>query len=338
MLFIDTLRGDDATGICFVDTDQSATVFKEAVEACYFLQDGDLAKKFKSCTSHSKALLGHNRKATVGKSTDSTAHPFVYDDRYVFFHNGTLTNHKVFADTEVDSEAFGQAVTVCEGDINKLSEVFAKAQGAWALVWYDSVKHTLYFTRNSQRPLTFIRLDNGDIAYSSEAWIATGPLARNAMKIKELVPLKEHVLYSISLTESHKLVLEEKEIPKKVASTSSKTHGGTHSTGQISKKQAKITVERLESQNYMSFTVDDFVSKNANHHNQYESCDWYVTGYSKYEPGVEFKGIIKDKYEYEMNNLVNTKVWGSFANATYTDGSLLVWISNISEVGTHLTC
>lgn len=336
MLWIDTLRGDDATGVCFVKNDQSALVYKEALEACYTLLDKDLNKELAEATKTTKALLGHNRKATVGGGSDQNAHPFVYEDRYVFFHNGTLHNHKVFGDTEVDSEALGQHVTACEGDLDKLGEVFDKAMGAWALVWYDSVKHKLYLTRNSQRPLSLLKLKNGDFAYSSEAWIAHGPVTRNQGQVEEIVALKEGVLYTIDLV-PWKPTITEEVIPKKVHSTPTRQCGGAKARGTISRKEAAKLVKRLEAQTFFSFKVEDHHCTVLNG-SPYESYSYYISGYNEFEPGVLVYAKIDSKFKYEMDQMIGTKVFGTFDEADYDKGTLKVWLKNIVEQDIKLLC
>jgi glucosamine 6-phosphate synthetase-like amidotransferase/phosphosugar isomerase protein len=105
MLYIDALRGEDATGVACVNINHGAKVFKEASHSAWFVYNKEYDDARNSFLSKGKALLGHNRKATIGGKKDENAHPFVFDDRYVFFHNGTLNNHRKLANTEVDSEA-----------------------------------------------------------------------------------------------------------------------------------------------------------------------------------------------------------------------------------------
>ena len=70
---------------------------------CEFeFEKSDMGKRV---ISKGKALIGHNRKATVGSVNNATAHPFVVGDSFAMVHNGTLRNHKALADTVVDSEA-----------------------------------------------------------------------------------------------------------------------------------------------------------------------------------------------------------------------------------------
>ena len=215
LLYIDTLRGEDATGVCMVNKEAGATVVKGGVDYPEFRYKQEYTKLMGTALSEGKALLGHNRKATVGGHKDECAHPFTYDDRYVFFHNGTLTNHKELGDTEVDSDALGRLVVDCQGDLDKLGEVFSKARGAWACVWYDSEKHTVYFTKNKERPLSILKLKSGNYTYASEAWMAQACAQRNTESVEEVIKVEDGKLYSIDLTAKNNLELVIEQIPEK---------------------------------------------------------------------------------------------------------------------------
>ena len=140
LLYIDALRGEDSTGVCLFENDGDIRVIKEAQPADYFLRSKEWLSLRTAFVTRGKAILGHNRKATIGKTNDDNAHPFVIEDRYVFMHNGTLHSHKHLADVEIDSHALGIHLTKCEGDPKKIEEknknkteskdVTIRAQGA----------------------------------------------------------------------------------------------------------------------------------------------------------------------------------------------------------------
>jgi len=91
LLFVDTLRGDDSTGIIAVEKDTTFHIMKEASEAAWFIPQAQYSKVGKGMWTTGKALIGHNRKGTMGKVEDENAHPFVVDDDFAMVHNGTLT-------------------------------------------------------------------------------------------------------------------------------------------------------------------------------------------------------------------------------------------------------
>lgn len=93
----------------------------------------------------------------------------------------------------------GLHLTKCNGDVKAIGELLDKVTGAYACVWYDADKHTVYMLRNFERPLNIVLFENGSIAYASETWIAIGPAIRNHYKVKETYSLDPGHLYSIKL-------------------------------------------------------------------------------------------------------------------------------------------
>jgi Glutamine amidotransferase domain len=328
MLYVDALRGEDATGVACITTNQGASVFKEASHSAYFTYDKDYEKARNSFLSKGKALLGHNRKATVGGKKDEHAHPFVFDDRYVFFHNGTLHNHRKLADTEVDSEALGMHLTKCEGDVEKIAELLEQVTGAYACVWYDADKHKVYFMRNHERPLSIIQMENGSMAYASEPWIAIGPCGRNYMKVKEVVTLHPGNLYSIDLKEMvPKLTTE--VIPKKaipsVTHTSTVIGGITNLVG-IGKRQVKNVLNKVRA-NYVGFFIDD-LQCTAFDPQPAEVYDYVFTGTHDDFPGTVFKFYQKDLFPYEADEMLGRYVSAIYQQHSFIKGNILeVWVT-----------
>lgn len=338
MLFVDQLRGVDGTGVCIINNEQGATVLKSKEDYSWLTLDKDFNKTLSDSAKQAKAFLGHNRKATTGKKVDANAHPFVYEDRYVFFHNGTLNNPKTFGDHEVDSESFGSHICPTNGDIEKLGEVFNKAFGAWALVWYDSVEHKIYFVRNSQRPLSFIFLKNGDIAYSSEAWMAYGCVGRNGLLVEKTEAAEENTLYSIDLKQA-KLELKKDPLPKKVIQAATKTHRGAATAftkggnRKLEFKAGEKLAKKLAQQSYASFIVDDAVSSNllGGDEDPTKVYDWLISGYNPNFPGAYFTGYLKDKFPYEIENIMGDFMGGYVSDSNYdvTHKQVVVWLENM---------
>jgi hypothetical protein len=336
MLYIDTLRGDDATGMCAINKHSGATILKEASDASWFVYNNEYKAVRPDIVSKGRALLGHNRKATIGKRVDDNAHPFVLDDRYVFFHNGTLHNHKQLADTEVDSEALGMHLSKCEGDLDKLGDALNRVFGAYACVWYDADKDTVYFLRNNQRPLNFITTDDGTICYASEAWMAHGALMRNGYKVKEIKELKVDTLYSIDMSVNTPVIKEE-AIPKK-APVPLQRHTGCTGTV-LTKREAKGLAHDLKISTYISFFPDEAICSSPHTPSANECYDWLIVASNPEYEGVEFKYILKDKFQYEVDDLTN----GRFCTAMYSkheyrDGVLEVWVSNVNVPAKSKTC
>lgn len=182
LLFIDTLRGEDSTGVFLVQNNGNVHIAKEATEATHFLRADGYRKDIRGkAYSRGQFIVGHNRKATRGSITDENAHPFWVEDKLVLVHNGSLHgDHKKLADTEVDSHAVAH-VLANEPDHEKALQ---QINGAYALIWYDVVEKKLHMIRNTQRPLYWAETSDA-IYICSEAGMLYFALARNGEKIKE---------------------------------------------------------------------------------------------------------------------------------------------------------
>lgn len=327
MLYIDNLRGEDATGLCLINNKSGATVIKEASDASWFMYHNDYKSLRPSFISKGKALLGHNRKATIGKRVDENAHPFVLDDRYVFFHNGTLHNHKQLADTEVDSEALGMHLSKCNGDVELIGTALSKVYGAYACVWYDADKDVVYFLRNNQRPLNFVIADDGTIAYASEAWMAHGALMRNGYKVKEIKEVKEDVLYSIDLNKLVPTIAEE-NVPKKATPPLQIPMAGMGT--QLTKREVKGVVSELKAADSIGFFPDEAICSSTDKPYANETYSWLIIATNPEYEGVQFKYIVKDMYQYEVDGLTQGRyATGVYDKHEWRNGVLEVWVRSV---------
>lgn len=282
MLFVDQLRGDDSTGVIFVDNDGGFGIYKDAYPAYWMVNEIRQSAMGKEMFRKGKAFIGHNRKATVGSIKADTAHPFVVDDSFAVVHNGTLRNHKELADTSVDSEAL--AITLAPvldtEEFNKeaFEEAIGKVNGAYAIVAYSQKANKVYIFRNAERPMSLITTNEGWF-WGSEFGAVSWCLARNNVNLKdaqsEVVP--PHTLYTIDLNEN--TLTKEDFTPKKATppSQAGTAKGakishipGTTDTKKtvaygdgdvVSKNQFKRLRRRWVNQ-YISFYADDFVEKN----------------------------------------------------------------------------
>lgn len=333
LLYIDVFRGDDATGVALVHNNSTVEILKEAQSSDIFLRDKEARYLIQTASKTTgKALLGHNRKSTIGTTNDKNAHPFVLEDRYVFFHNGTLKNHHKLHSTEVDSEALGLHLTPCEGDPKKLEEALEKVDGAYACVWYDQDKHKIYFLRNKDRPLTLAEFE-GDFgfAYASEAWMLSGICARNNQKIKAISPLEEDTLYTIDLNTKPLLLTKEKLEVKKSNPPTTVSHWGgmgakkvtgTDYIKSISKKYAlKFMDKCLTPQTRVEFVVDDYIETEITGATRpkWIPRDWLVWGSSPSFEGVLFRGVIRQKTETELIQMTDNDMFGSVISSHYNE-------------------
>lgn len=170
LLFADQVRGEDSTGIIGVEKDGQFHIAKEAVKASEFIPKIKATTLTTGMWNNGKAYIGHNRKKTVGKVDDESAHPFVVDDTFAMVHNGTLEKHYELAKGfSVDSEALAHHLAGAlktafdEGDTKTekhFEDALAKIEGAYAVAMYDQRRHKIFLTRNKERPLSLIETDD----------------------------------------------------------------------------------------------------------------------------------------------------------------------------------
>ena len=150
MLWLDTLRGDDATGVFLVDNKGNVEIAKAAVDGPTFIKSKEWAEIRRAAITRGSVLVGHNRKATRGSVTDENAHPFWIDDKLVLVQNGSfIGSHKHIADTDVDSHALAHLLAR-EEDIEKALQ---QVNSSYALMWYEVPKKQFHILRNKERPL-----------------------------------------------------------------------------------------------------------------------------------------------------------------------------------------
>ena len=166
MLLLDQVRGFNSTGIVCVDKNDVYTM-KKAVHSTDFL-DMKLANELLDNPTN-KAIIGHNRAATVGAVTNENAHPFTHGD-ITGVHNGTLRgqyllpDHKEFA---VDSDNIFHSINTIGAE-----ETIKILKGAFTLVWWNAETETLHLTRNRERPMKFAYSEDGKaMYYASESWM-----------------------------------------------------------------------------------------------------------------------------------------------------------------------
>lgn len=191
LLFADTFRGYDSTGIFSLNYQDIVRTFKKAVSAPDFLQ-------FKQIDSmmYARALVGHNRWATKGGVNNVNAHPFTHG-RITGVHNGTLRQQSLLPeskDFDVDSENIFYS-------LNKIGEdeTIKRLNGAFALVWHDAQDNTIKMVRNDERPLHYAMSDDEQhVFFASEKGMLLWILARNGVKFKKIEEVKEGRLYTFT--------------------------------------------------------------------------------------------------------------------------------------------
>jgi hypothetical protein len=194
LLWADTLRGDDSTGVFGVNKYGNVDYLKTRGSTDVLLKTKEWSDFKDNIYSDFHMVVGHNRKSTRGATTDENAHPFI-EDNTILVHNGTLFNHSSLTTekVEVDSHAILHSIT--ERGFEKTIE---ELDGAFTLVWYDTDKKFMYIIRNDQRPM-YIANTPGAWFFASEEKMLRWILDREDIKISDLTNCKPGTLYSFDL-------------------------------------------------------------------------------------------------------------------------------------------
>ena len=162
MLVVDSLRGEDSTGVYGVFKNLQAKTIKVAAEPHMLFRTEEWHDFERKAVNSMRILVGHNRYATKGAITNKNAHPFDVGN-IVLVHNGTIHNQKDFnKEVEVDSHAIAHALNEKPAE-----EVLSEIDGAFALVWYNRTEGKVFFARNTQRPLYYVDTDT-NVYFGSE--------------------------------------------------------------------------------------------------------------------------------------------------------------------------
>lgn len=216
LLWLDQLRGKHGTGIGILQGNNSIAYHKMAVSADEYLKSKSFADfEKKQLRPSARAIMGHNRYATVGNTTDSeNAHPFMHDS-VICAHNGTLDTRIGLAgkdaDFIVDSDQLAHTIA------NKpLEDFIGKVDGAFALVWIDNSREasetggTINFIRNDARPMWIAKVKGHDVwFYASEKDMISVSANRKNRDYElefEEVPTGEHWCYDITFRGTEKKV------------------------------------------------------------------------------------------------------------------------------------
>lgn len=186
MLYLDTWRGRDSTGVAAIRHNADTSVLKATIPGYEFVEGPKLEQHLKL---NDFCWIGHNRYGTVGKNIKTNAHPFTIDDEdgaclIVGAHNGTLKNKHVLMDHAkfgTDSEALFNNIAH-EG----IEATIPKIEGAWALTYYDHIEEELRIIRNKERPL-FFAYEEGKktLFWASEMWMIRIATSRYDIKLHE---------------------------------------------------------------------------------------------------------------------------------------------------------
>lgn len=194
LLVLDTLRGEDSTGIAAINAQMGYSIAKE-VGTPYALFDTKRCEVI--FRKLNRVLIGHNRSATVGNIIRKNAHPFDMET-IIGVHNGTLRNKWKLDDAAeyvVDSENLFHHM-----EKNGVRQAIDIIDGAYALVWWDKFEYELNFLRNHERPLYITRTtDDKTIFWASEKWMLDVACGRNGIKIQDPISLEQDMHFVFTL-------------------------------------------------------------------------------------------------------------------------------------------
>lgn len=173
-LYVDALRGMDATGVWVQKFDGKQSWYKAPMPAAHYLELKPVAKLLDKADWNCSAAIGHNRAGTVGRDDVNNAHPFIWED-VTLVHNGTLTRYHQFdvhPESDTDSARVAVLLGKAEPTNKERKRVLESLTGAYAFVWHDARTNTLHMARNEERPLHYMPLTSkehkGDVLFASE--------------------------------------------------------------------------------------------------------------------------------------------------------------------------
>ncbi len=211
MLYLDTWRGRDSTGVAALRHNADTGIMKATIPGYEFVEGPKLDEFLKL---NDFLWIGHNRYGTMGKNVKSNAHPFCITDEdgspvIVGAHNGTLKNKHVLRDHNcfgTDSEALFN--NIAHDGVEKTIPLI---EGAWALTYYDHIEEEFRIIRNKERTL-FYAFEEGkkSLIWASEQWMIRIACSRHDVKLHEdkVFTVNEDTLYRIPVPLKMNEVLE----------------------------------------------------------------------------------------------------------------------------------
>jgi predicted glutamine amidotransferase len=211
LLYLDAFRGEDGTGVFGVNKSGNVDMIKTKDPSGIFVYSPEYIAFEKAMFNSYNIVVGHNRKATVGKIEDATAHPFI-SGNVVMVHNGKLQNHKKYYDTEVDSEALCKYLEAHE---DNLPQAVSELDGAFSVVWYNAKTQKFRFWRNNERPMYHANV-GPTIYFSSERSILVASLIRASVTFqdKDISELSSGIIHTLDMSKNN-LKWGAEDVPEK---------------------------------------------------------------------------------------------------------------------------
>lgn len=195
LVIADSARGEDGTGMYWMDCDGKRWYWKEAKTA------GECMNKriMRDFLDDARLAVCHNRAATLGAVDKESTHPFSTGN-IIGVHNGTVSGWKAAfpeAKSTMDSMAIFEALEDTDPDPEAVNEVLKKIDaGAYALVWHDMRVNELRLVRNSDRPLYIVSTRDA-MWFGSEIRMLEWALYRNTETPVSSFKLDPHLLLCV---------------------------------------------------------------------------------------------------------------------------------------------
>ena len=218
LLWADALRGSDSTGVFGVNRQGNVDYLKTRGATDELFRSKEWEDFNQDIYSQFHMVVGHNRKATKGATTDENAHPFV-ENNTILVHNGTLFNHASLTDKKVEVDSHAILHSIVERGYEKTIE---ELDGAFTLVWYDAESKIMHVIRNEQRPL-FIANTSGAWFFASEDKMLRWILDREDIKISDMTNCKPGTLYTFNLDKKDTMWYRPLELKKPYVAQTTKT-------------------------------------------------------------------------------------------------------------------
>lgn len=197
-LYADALRGEDGTGIAFLDKEFNARIMKKAMGARDFIDMKSYNKIIGDNGFKSKFIMGHNRWATKGGVSNKTSHPFHYKD-ILMAHNGSLRGQwrlPESRDFDVDSENIAYSLAKIGVD-----KTISLLDGSYSLVWANTTDKTVNFIRNHERPMYMgLVKDKKTVLYASEELMIEWLADRNNIVLDSIAHTEVDTLYTFDMS------------------------------------------------------------------------------------------------------------------------------------------
>jgi len=197
LLFLDTTRGFDSTGVFGVDNNGNVDIAKDALHGLDFLRTKEYQAFKGHAIANGKFVVGHNRAATRGTINATNAHPFWVEDKIVLVQNGTYKgSHTHLKDTAVDTDAIAHVIAEEE----TVTAALKKIDASYALVWYNADTKELNLIRNSERPLWLAQYMNSGYVFASEPEMILYAASRAELKLTvapAIIPEHTHLVFTL---------------------------------------------------------------------------------------------------------------------------------------------